>query len=125
MPHMHLRGKSFTYDAEYPDGTRKCCSTCPITTSIGSSLHARRAEADAQGDPAGHARPISTTRPRTWPTPIRPEASVGDQTWEEMMIGFYTSVDPKEDRTAGKVAGQQNRRAATRGGDSSATARAR
>ena len=28
-----------------------------------------------------------------------PKATVryGDQTWEEMMFGFYTSIDPKQD----------------------------
>jgi hypothetical protein len=32
-----------------------------------------------------------------------PKATVtfGDQTWEEMMFGFYTSVDPKQDLTNG------------------------
>ena len=27
------------------------------------------------------------------------EITFGEQTWEEMMFGFYTSVDPKQDLT--------------------------
>ena len=32
----------------------------------------------------------------------------GDQTWEEMMFGFYASLDPKEDLTV-KVAGDKSK----------------
>ncbi len=36
MPHMHLRGKAFRYEATYPDGkSESCCSTCRGTTSAG------------------------------------------------------------------------------------------
>ena len=37
------------------------------------------------------------------PDPTK-DVTFGDQTWEEMMFGFYTSIDPKQDLTAGGLA---------------------
>ena len=90
-PHMHLRGKDMTYTATYPDGRSEIVLKVPkfdfgwqtdywlaepITLPKGSKLHVR---AHFDNSPANRANPDPTKVVR-W----------GDQTWEEMMIGFFT-----------------------------------
>ena len=69
-PHMHLRGKDMTYTAIYPDGRKE------IVLPKGSKLHVR-AHFDNSVSNKANPDPAATVR---W----------GDQTWEEMMIGFFT-----------------------------------
>ena len=90
-PHMHLRGKDMTYTAIYPDGRREIVLRVPkydfgwqtdywlaqpLRLPKGSKLHVN---AHFDNSPANRANPD-------------PKAIVrwGDQTWEEMMIGFFT-----------------------------------
>jgi hypothetical protein len=90
-PHMHLRGKDMTYTAIYPDGRREIVLRVPnydfgwqtdyqlaepLVLPSGSTL---RVSAHFDNSPANRANPD-------------PKATVrwGDQTWEEMMIGFIT-----------------------------------
>jgi len=95
-PHMHLRGKDMTYTAIYPDGREEIVLRVPkfdfgwqtdywlaqpITLPKGSKLHVR---AHFDNSTANKANPDPTATVR-W----------GDQTWEEMMIGFFTyTVEP-------------------------------
>ncbi len=97
-PHMHLRGKSFKFELEYPDGAREVLLDVPrydfnwqlrydlIEPKLaprGAKLHVT-AHFDNSVDNPANPDPDSTVR-------------FGEQTWEEMMFGFYTSLDPKED----------------------------
>jgi peroxiredoxin len=95
MPHMHVRGKDFRYTALYPDGRSEILLNVPnydfnwqhryvfsepIKLPKGTTIECvahfdNSAENPANPDP---------TKKVTW----------GDQTWEEMMIGWYSSVDP-------------------------------
>jgi hypothetical protein len=90
-PHMHLRGKDMTYTAIYPDGRREVVLRVPkfdfgwqtdywlaepLTLPKGSKLHVR---AHFDNSTANRSNPDPTKVVR-W----------GDQTWEEMMIGFFT-----------------------------------
>ena len=90
-PHMHLRGKDMTYTAVYPDGREEIVLRVPkfdfgwqtdywlaqpITLPKGSKLHVR-AHFDNSAANKANPDPSATVR---W----------GDQTWEEMMIGFFT-----------------------------------
>jgi hypothetical protein len=85
-PHMHLRGKDMTYTAIYPDGRHEIVLRVPkfdfgwqtdywLATPLhlpkGSKLHV-----SAHFDNRANPDPAATVR---W----------GDQTWEEMMIGFF------------------------------------
>jgi hypothetical protein len=89
MPHMHLRGKSFEYRATFPDGSEKVLLSVPrydfnwqhsyrlaepLTMPKGTRLHCT---ATYDNSPANKANP-DPTKAVHW----------GDQTWEEMMIGF-------------------------------------
>ena len=90
-PHMHLRGKDMTYTATYPDGRKEILLRVPkydfgwqtdywlsnpLTLPKGTKVHVA---AHFDNSPANRANPD-------------PKATVrwGDQTWEEMMIGFFT-----------------------------------
>lgn len=94
-PHMHLRGKSFRYEAVFPDGEREILldvphydfnwqtsyqlaepRSLPEGTRIHCVAHFDNSEENlANPDP---------TNPVRW----------GDQTWEEMMIGFFDIAVP-------------------------------
>ena len=90
-PHMHLRGKDMTYTATYPDGRTEVLLRVPkydfgwqtdywlaqpLSVPKGTKI---RVSAHFDNSPANRANPD-------------PKATVrwGDQTWEEMMIGFFT-----------------------------------
>jgi hypothetical protein len=90
-PHMHLRGKDMTYTATYPDGRSEIVLRVPkfdfgwqtdywlanpLVLPKGSKLHV---SAHYDNSTANRANPDPTATVR-W----------GDQTWEEMMIGFFT-----------------------------------
>jgi hypothetical protein len=97
MPHMHFRGKDFRYDIIYPDGKTETLLSVPkydFNWQLGYRLaqpivlpKGTRIECTAHFD-------NSANNPYN-PDPTK-EVKWGDQTWEEMMIGWFSvSVDPK------------------------------
>ncbi len=93
FPHMHWRGKSFKYIAKLPDGTTEVLLDVPAydfnwqnayilespkTMPKGTTLHCI-AHFDNSEDNFANPDPTETVR---W----------GDQTWEEMMIGYFDIV---------------------------------
>lgn len=102
QPHMHLRGKSFRFDARYADGASETLLDVPrydfnwqMTYAFaqpkrmppGSTLHCL-AEYDNSTDNLANPDP---TQAVTW----------GDQTWQEMMIGAYDFFPADQDLTLG------------------------
>ncbi len=96
-PHMHLRGKAIRYEAEYPNGTREVLLdvprydfnwqteyrlTNPLTLPPGTRIHA-----------VAHFD-NSATNPSN-PDPNK-TVSWGDQSWDEMMIGYFTIAVPAD-----------------------------
>lgn len=94
MPHMHLRGKDFRYTAVYPDGRREVLLNVPdydfnwqhrytfvkpLPLPKDTILECVAHFDNSAANPA-NPDPAKTVR---W----------GDQTWEEMMIGWYSFVD--------------------------------
>lgn len=97
MPHMHLRGKSFSYKAHYPDGTTEMLldvphydfnwqtsyrlaapKKMPINSYIECVAHFDNSDENL-------SNPDSTAR-----------VGWGDQTWNEMMIGYFdVAIDIK------------------------------
>jgi peroxiredoxin len=99
FPHMHFRGKSFTYEAVYPDGRKEMLLDVPrydfgwqLTYEMsslmpmpkGTKMHCV-AHFDNSENNLNNPDPKSAVR---W----------GDQTWEEMMIGFYDIAVPVTQR---------------------------
>jgi peroxiredoxin len=103
-PHMHLRGKAFRYELVQPSGAREVLLdvpaydfnwqtsyvlTKPRQLPTGSAIYCRAVFDNSEANPAN---PDSTKSVR-W----------GDQTWEEMMLGFFDVILPRDDaRRAGK-----------------------
>lgn len=93
MPHMHVRGKDFTYSVTYPDGRSKVILKVPrydfdwqLTYELKQPLLIPK---DAKLECVAHFD--NSTRNKFNPDPTR-EVRWGEQTWEEMMIGWYTTV---------------------------------
>jgi hypothetical protein len=100
FPHMHLRGKSFEYRLVQPDGTSETLLRVPrydfnwqlsyrlekpIPLVPGSRMEGTAVFDNSPNNPA-NPDPAAAVR---W----------GEQSWEEMMIGFYdVAVDAKYDR---------------------------
>ena len=98
MPHMHVRGKDFTYTAVYPDGRSEILLNVPkydfnwqLTYLPKKTI---RLPKGTRLDCVAHFD--NSTRNKYNPDPSK-EVRWGDQTWEEMMIGWYTytRVDQK------------------------------
>jgi peroxiredoxin len=109
-PHMHLRGKSFRYEAEYPDGAREVLLDIPHydfnwqlryhlaepkLLPKGTQLHCT-AHFDNSTDNLANPDPTKTVR---W----------GDQTWEEMMIGYFSTLPVEAETSASAATGEVGR----------------
>ena len=94
-PHMHVRGKDMTYVAKYPDGRTETLLSVPkydfnwqITYELAEAKRFPKGTeieviAHFDNSPENKFNP-DPTKNVTW----------GDQTWEEMMIGFWGGVAP-------------------------------
>ena len=95
-PHMHYRGKSFRFTAEYPDGNEEILLDVPrVRLQLAERLLARRSEAHSRGHGAHMRRHYdnSADNPPN-PDPTK-EVHWGDQTWEEMMLGSFVYSLPE------------------------------
>jgi peroxiredoxin len=102
MPHMHLRGKDFRFEAVYPDGKRETLLSVPhFDFNWQSGYHLAEPKAMPRGtrihcvahydNSAGNASNPDPTKAVTW----------GDQTWDEMLVGwmdYYYDADRSQGR---------------------------
>ncbi len=106
MPHMHVRGKSFTYTAVYPDGRSEILLSIPsYDFNWQHSYELKKPIAMPKGsrlDCVAHFD--NSTKNKFNPDPTKP-VYWGDQTWEEMMIGWFSYTRDAENVTA-QVSGQ-------------------
>jgi hypothetical protein len=90
-PHMHLRGKDMTFTATYPDGRQQVLLGVP-KFDFGWQTDYWLAEPLAL--PKGSKILVSAHFDNSANNKANPDATAnvrwGDQTWEEMMIGFFT-----------------------------------
>jgi len=95
MPHMHVRGKAFQYAMVYPDGRREILLDVP-RYDFGWQL-AYKPVTPLQVPQGARmecvARYDNSPNNRNNPDPNK-EVRWGDQTWEEMMIGWFTYTVP-------------------------------
>ena len=92
-PHMHVRGKDMTYTAFYPDGTSEVLLSVPkydfnwqITYELATP---KRLPKGTKVEVVAHYDNSPGNKYNPDPTK---DVKWGDQTWEEMMIGFWGSV---------------------------------
>jgi peroxiredoxin len=93
MPHMHLRGKDFTYEAIHPDGKKEVLLSVPhYSFGWQASYRLETAYPMPKGSKLhciGHFD-NSAKNPNN-PDPTK-DVTWGDQTWEEMLIGWTEIV---------------------------------
>jgi peroxiredoxin len=97
MPHMHLRGKDFLYEATYPDGRRETLLSVPNYNFNWQSVY--RVEKPLKM-PKGTTLHCTAHFDNSSKNPNNPDPSKevrwGDQTWEEMMIGWADVAFPNK-----------------------------
>jgi hypothetical protein len=98
MPHMHVRGKSFEYRVTFPDNTSKIILSVPKYDFAWQSYYMLKEPVRA---PKGTridctAYFDNSDKNKHNPDPTK-EVKWGDQTWEEMMIGWMSySLDKSQ-----------------------------
>jgi hypothetical protein len=89
LPHMHLRGKDFQYEVVYPDNKRETILSVPKYDFNWQSNY--RFEKPLRL-PAGSKIECTAHFDNSARNPNNPDPKKlvlwGEQTWEEMMIGF-------------------------------------
>jgi len=92
-PHMHVRGKDMTYTAKYPDGRSEVLLSVPnydFNWQITYQLNeAKRLPKGTVIEVVAHFD--NSPQNKFNPDPTK-DVRWGDQTWEEMMIGFWGTV---------------------------------
>jgi hypothetical protein len=100
LPHMHLRGKDFRFELEYPDGQREVLLDVP---RYDFNWQLRYDLAEPKLMPKGSKLHCVAHFDNSANNPFNPDPSAevefGIQTWEEMMVGFFTAAYADEDLT--------------------------
>ena len=111
MPHMHVRGKDFEYKAIYPDGRSEVLLSVPKfdfnwqtmfrleepkLLPAGTRIHCTAHFDNSENNPAN-------------PDPTK-EVHWGDQTWDEMLIGWVDYYWARQARRKGKSGTSQGQR---------------
>jgi hypothetical protein len=103
MPHMHLRGKDFEYRAEYPDGRKEILLSVP---RYDFNWQASYRLAEPALLPKGTRIHCTAHFDNSAKNPANPdpkkEVTWGDQTWEEMMIGWVDYIWEQPEKEAVK-----------------------
>lgn len=108
-PHMHLRGKAMSFEGVFPDGTKEMLLDVPNydfnwqtfyrlaeprTIPKGTRIHAV-AHYDNSENNLSNPNPGKSVR---W----------GDQTWDEMMIGYFDLAVPRDPKNPDAVNQMEN-----------------
>jgi hypothetical protein len=97
MPHMHLRGKDFTYEAITADKKKETLLSVPRYNFNWQSIYrAQKPVRLAKGTTLHCVAHFDNSNKN----PHNPDATKkvfwGDQTWEEMMVGWIDYYEDKE-----------------------------
>src|SRR5262249_41120199 len=89
MPHMHLRGKDFLYEAIYPDGKKETLLSVPRFNFNWQTIYLLEKPLKVPRGTVIHcvAHFDNSDKNANNPDPTK-AVYWGDQTWEEMMIGW-------------------------------------
>ena len=90
---MHLRGKAFTYEARYPDGTKEILLTVP---KYDFNWQLKYILKEPKLLPRKTEIVCTAVYDNSEDNPVNPAPNTtvrwGDQSWDEMMIGFMTML---------------------------------
>jgi mono/diheme cytochrome c family protein len=91
MPHMHLRGKDFEYRVTYPDGKSKVILSVPKYDFAWQSYYTMKEPVPApKGTRVDCLAHFDNSEKNKFNPDPKKEVRWGDQTWEEMMIGWMS-----------------------------------
>jgi thiol-disulfide isomerase/thioredoxin len=94
MPHMHVRGKAYRYEVEYPDGRRETLLDIPRYDFNWQLLYILREPKDL---PRGSILICTGWFDNSDKNPANPdpraEVRFGEQTWDEMQIGYVNGYE--------------------------------
>ncbi|MCA8991623.1 MAG: redoxin domain-containing protein [Planctomycetaceae bacterium] len=103
-PHMHVRGKTFKYEIELKNGKRKTLLDIP---HYDFNWQTQYRFADPIEVPAGARMICTATYDNTAKNLANPDPNKlvtwGDQSWDEMMIGYFDVLLPANEKTLGKL----------------------
>jgi peroxiredoxin len=102
FPHMHLRGKSFRYEAIYPNKKREILLDVPRYSFDWQNAYVL---AEPKRMPAGTILHCTAIFDNSADNPSNPDpqatVTFGDQTWEEMMVGYFDMALAEQDLQLG------------------------
>ncbi|HUY35600.1 MAG TPA: redoxin domain-containing protein [Pirellulales bacterium] len=102
LPHMHLRGKAFRFDATFPDGRTETLLDVPRYDFNWQNSYVL---AEPKRMPEGTVIHCTGVFDNSSDNPMNPDPAAavtwGDQTWQEMMIGTFEVVRKDQDFTLG------------------------
>jgi hypothetical protein len=100
FPHMHLRGKSFRYTAKYPDGESEILLDIPHYDFNWQNGYEFESPKLMPKGTVIHcvAHYDNSSKNFANPDPTR-TVGWGDQTWDEMMIGYFDMALADQDLT--------------------------
>ena len=97
MPHTHVRGTSFRYEVDYPDGTHEILLDVPhfdFNWQLWYNFE------EPKLIPKGSVIHTTAHYDNSADNPYNPDPTIdvtyGDQTWEEMMFGWYATIVPRD-----------------------------
>ena len=99
LPHMHLRGKDFEYRAVYPTGEKETLLKVPnYSFSWQLSYYPVKDIVMPKGSRIECTAHFDNSPNNPYNPDPKKEVRWGDQTWEEMMIGWFdVAVDAGKD----------------------------
>ena len=102
LPHMHLRGKSYRFEARYPDGTSETLLDVPRYDFNWQNSYVLSQRKLMPEGTVMHATAVFDNSADNLMNPD-PKATVrwGDQTWEEMMVGTFETTRADQDLSLG------------------------
>jgi hypothetical protein len=110
LPHMHLRGKSFRYSAEYPDGSSEVLLDVP---AYDFNWQHRYEFAEPKRIPAGTVLRCSAVYDNSAANPFNPDPAAtvrtGEQSADEMFNGYFELVLADQDMVAERAAAERKR----------------
>jgi mono/diheme cytochrome c family protein len=96
MPHLHTRGKAFSYEVRFPDGRQEMLLDVP---RYDFNWQLQYTYAQPKHLPAGSTLTLTAVYDNSAGNPANPdptqEVRWGEQTWDEMMIGYIEHFIPR------------------------------
>lgn len=105
-PHMHVRGKDVSYSLVYPDGREEVLLRVP---RYDFNWQMRYKFAEPKLAPKGSTLVVTAHFDNSPANRFNPDPTAtvrwGDQTWEEMLIGYFGTIETRADQVPGRTGG--------------------